>query len=71
MTAAINALVGQGAIVIDLMCDARAYQSSSYSSDGFHPNDTGYAFMAGEVVRAITTTYPTPRASCSQMTAVQ
>jgi lysophospholipase L1-like esterase len=71
MTTAINALVGQGATVIDLMCDARAYQSSNYSSDGFHPNDAGYAFIAGEIVRAITATYPTPRTICSQMTAVQ
>lgn len=57
--------------VVDLMCDARFYQSSSYSSDGFHPNDTGYAYMAAEIVTALTgASYPAPRASCPQMTLV-
>ena len=36
------------------MCDARSYLASNYSSDGLHPNDAGYAFIAAEVVRAIT-----------------
>ena len=58
------------ATVIDLMCDSRAYQAVNYFSDGFHPNDTGYAFIAAEVVRAVTTAYPAPRASCSQMSVV-
>jgi lysophospholipase L1-like esterase len=66
-TTAINTL--QGVTVIDLMCDSRLYQSSMYSSDGFHPNDNGYAVLGAEVVRALTSTsYPTPRSSCSQMT---
>jgi lysophospholipase L1-like esterase len=70
-TTVINPLTSQNVTVIDLMCDARAYQSGNYSSDGFHPNDAGYAFIAGEVVRAITSsTYPAPRASCGQMSAV-
>ncbi len=54
--------------VIDLMCDSRFYQSSTFSSDGFHPNDAGYAIMATEIVNAMTNaSYPAPRASCSQM----
>jgi lysophospholipase L1-like esterase len=69
-TTVINPLASQNVTVIDLMCDARFYQPSSYSSDGFHPNDAGYAFMAGEVVRAATGPYPAPQASCSQMTLV-
>jgi len=70
-TTVTNPLTSQNVTVIDLMCDARAYQSSNYFSDGFHPNDAGYAFIAGEVVRAITSsTYPAPRASCGQMSAV-
>jgi len=28
---------------VDLLCDARSYQASNYSSDGFHPNAAGYA----------------------------
>ena len=44
---------------------------TNYSSDGFHPNDDGYAFLASEVVAAIkSATYPAPRASCSQMSIV-
>ncbi len=57
--------------IVDLMCDARFYQSSTYSADGFHPNDTGYAYIAGEIVNAVTaSTYPAPKASCAQMTLV-
>jgi lysophospholipase L1-like esterase len=70
-TSVINPLTSQNVTVIDLMCDSRAYQRGNYSSDGFHPNDAGYAFIAGEVVRAITSAaYPAPRASCSQMSVV-
>ena len=66
-----NPLVSSGVQVIDLMCDARAYQTSTYSGDGFHPSDTGYAWIAAEVVAATTTAYRLPTASCSQMTMVQ
>jgi lysophospholipase L1-like esterase len=68
---AVNVLTSQNVIVVDLMCDARSYIASNYSSDGLHPNDAGYAFIAGEVVRAITSaSYPTPQSSCSGMTIV-
>ena len=68
-TAVVNALTA--VIVIDLMCDPRSYQGLMYSSDGLHPSDAGYAFIASEVVRAATTApYPAPRASCPEMTAV-
>jgi lysophospholipase L1-like esterase len=64
----VNPLAGANTIVIDLMCDARSYQASTYSSDGLHPSDAGYAFIAAEVVRAITTSnYPAPQASCASM----
>jgi lysophospholipase L1-like esterase len=73
MTATVvNALVAQNIAVIDLMCDPRTYQASNYSSDGFHPNDSGYAFIAAEVIKATTSSsYPAPRNSCGQMTLVQ
>ncbi len=67
---AINPLSSTGALVIDLMCDARSYQSSTYSADGFHPSDTGYAWMAAEVVAATTTEYRAPAASCASMTLI-
>jgi len=64
----INALGAQGVLVLDLMCDSRFYQPSSLSSDGFHPNDTGYAYLADLVYAAAATgTVTPPRASCSQM----
>lgn len=67
----VNPLVGQNTIVIDLMCDARSYLAANYSSDGLHPNDAGYAFMAAEIVRATTSlSYPAPQSSCAAMTTV-
>jgi lysophospholipase L1-like esterase len=70
-TTVVNQLVSRGAVVIDAMCDARSYQRSNYSSDGLHPNDAGYAFIAGEVVRAMTAAaYPAPQGSCAPMTLV-
>ncbi len=69
-TTVINPLVSQNVTVIDMMCDARYYQRSSLSADGFHPNDAGYSFMAAEVVRAATGPYSTPQANCGQMTLV-
>jgi lysophospholipase L1-like esterase len=67
----VNALTAQNVTVVDLMCDARSYVASNYYSDGLHPNDAGYAFIAAEVVKAITgSSYPAPQASCSGMTIV-
>ena len=64
----VNPLASSSTIVVDLMCDARSYQASTYSSDGLHPNDGGYAFIASEVVRAITSaSYGSPQGSCSFM----
>lgn len=60
-----NALAARGIVVVDLLCDPRSYQSGMYSGDGFHPNDAGYAYVAGELVRAIRTAgYPAPQADC-------
>jgi len=67
-----NPLASANTVVIDLMCDARTYQRSNYSGDGMHPNDAGYAFMASEVVRAITSNaYPAPQSNCASMSLVQ
>ena len=51
LTDRINTLTSQNVMVIDLMCDARSYNSSLFSSDGFHPSDSGYALMAGSPIR--------------------
>src|SRR5262245_33778816 len=67
----INPLASSSVLIVDLMCDSRSYQGSTYSSDGFHPNDGGYAFIASEVVKAITSSsHPAPQASCPAMTLV-
>jgi len=66
-SAQINALGSQGAIVIDLMCDATFYGAGVYSSDGFHPNDAGYSRMADLILAANTGSVTPPRASCAQM----
>jgi lysophospholipase L1-like esterase len=64
----INTLAASGVAVVDLLCNPRAYESSFYSGDGYHPSDAGYAFLAAEMVRAINdSAYPAPRADCPQM----
>jgi len=70
-TTVINPRASAGVIVIDLMCDPRSSQAATYSPDGFHPSDIGYAWIAAEVVSAATTSYRAPATSCPQMTLVQ
>lgn len=68
-SAQVNALASEGVLVIDLMCDATFYQAGIFSSDGFHPNDTGYARMADLAYGPATTgSIAPPRSSCAQMT---
>ena len=68
----INTLTGKGVRVADLMCDPRFYLASTFSADGFHPNDQGYVMFADHVVKAATApSYPNPQASCSQMTLIR
>ena len=65
----INGLTGQGALVVDLMCNADFYRAHLISSDGFHPNDAGYAFLADVLYpAALDGTAMTPRSTCAQMT---
>jgi lysophospholipase L1-like esterase len=67
----VNPLLSSNLVVVDLMCDSRSYILSNYSSDGLHPNDAGYAYIASEVVKAITSSsYPAPQSSCPAMTIV-
>lgn len=67
-SAQVNGMTAQRATVIDLMCDSRMYNPSIFSSDGFHPNDTGYALFADLVYAAAATTSSTaPQSSCAAM----
>lgn len=69
---AINPLASrQNVAVVDLLCEERFYQASSFSPDGFHPNDNGYAVMAELMLNAIrNTSYPAPSAGCGYMSIV-
>lgn len=63
----VNALTSQGVLVVDLMCDARLYQASNYSSDGFHPGDGGYRVFAELTLPALRDgTNNQPNAGCAQ-----
>jgi lysophospholipase L1-like esterase len=69
LTDRINTLTSQNVLVIDLMCDARIYNSSLFSSDGFHPSDSGYALMSELTYPALTSnSAPSPSSSCPQRT---
>jgi lysophospholipase L1-like esterase len=65
----INALTAQNVLVVDLMCEGRIYEASSYSSDGFHPSDRGYALMAELAYPALANgTASPPSTTCAQRT---
>lgn len=68
-SAEVNALRNDGVLVVDVMCDPVFYQAGTYSSDGFHPNDAGYARMADILYPAVATGQASaPKSSCAQMT---
>ena len=68
-SAQVNALTGDGVLVADLMCDPRTLQPSTFSDDGFHPDDSGYTFLAELLFGPATTgSAPAPAASCAAMT---
>ena len=63
----VNALTSRQVLVVDLMCDARLYQASNYSSDGFHPADGGYAVFAEDALPALRDgANNQPNLSCAQ-----
>jgi lysophospholipase L1-like esterase len=69
LTDRINALGAQGVTVVDLMCEPRLYSAANFSSDGFHPNDAGYALMADLLYPALRNgASPTPSSNCPQRT---
>lgn len=67
----VNALTNRNVLIVDLMCDPRIVQPSSFSGDGFHPSDAGYALMAELAYPAVvhgTASLPAP--SCPARTLV-
>ena len=70
-TQAINPLASQGIPVVDLLCNSQFANPNIFSADGFHPNDTGYAILASEMLKAIMAAGVTaPVSSCALMTVV-
>jgi lysophospholipase L1-like esterase len=65
-----NRQAAPGIVVLDLMCDATVYDRTRFSSDGFHPNDAGYAYLAERLQAIVNGSSSTASASCSQMTVV-
>jgi len=68
----VNALTSRQVLVVDLMCDARLYQPSNYSSDGFHPGDGGYAVFAEDALPALRDgANNQPNLNCAQRRIIQ
>lgn len=66
MSDRVNAQAGPNTFVVDLLCDARILEASSFSSDGFHPSDRGYALMAELAYPAVVNgSHPAPAADCA------
>ena len=66
-----NRRAASGVVVVDLMCDPEIYDRTRYSSDGFHPNDSGYAYLADtKLLPVVNGRSSSPTSSCSQMTLV-
>jgi lysophospholipase L1-like esterase len=65
-----NRQAGSGVVVMDVMCDADMYNAGRFSSDGFHPNDAGYAHIAARLAAIVNGGAAGAAASCAQMTVV-
>jgi lysophospholipase L1-like esterase len=64
-----NALTSRGVLIVDLMCEPRIYNPANFYSDGFHPNDNGYALMADLTYPALANGVASPpQSSCPSRT---
>lgn len=53
--------------VVDLLCNSQSYIATNYSSDGFHPNDVGYASIASLMEPLLVSDTVTPLSpNCAQ-----
>jgi lysophospholipase L1-like esterase len=67
----IDPLAATGTPVIDLLCNPQSYVPANFYTDGFHPNDAGYAAFAAAFDAQITATTPTaPSSTCSYIPTV-
>ena len=65
-----NRQAGAGVVVLDVLCDPQVYDRGRFSSDGFHPNDAGYAYLAERLLPIVNGATPPVAGSCSQMSLV-
>jgi lysophospholipase L1-like esterase len=64
-TDVINTVAAKGIPVVDLQCDPNSYVPSNFYTDGFHPNDAGYAQLAALYAQQLLSNSPAaPQASC-------
>jgi lysophospholipase L1-like esterase len=63
-----NRQARSGVVVLDLMCDPTVYDRTNVSSDGFHPSDAGYSYLAQRLFSIVNGGSSSPSSSCSQMT---
>ena len=66
----INRRAAPGVVVLVVLCDPQVYDRGRYSSDGFHPNDAGYTYLADRLLTVVNGATPPVAASCSQMSLV-
>lgn len=62
-----NSQAGSGIVVLDLMCDASAYDASRVASDGFHPNDAGYEYLTQRLLAIVNGASTSASSSCAAM----
>ena len=65
-----NRQAGGGVTVMDMMCDAAAYDPLRFSPDGYHPNDAGYAYMAARLAAIVQGAASAVPESCAAMRVV-
>ena len=70
LTRELNRQNGRGLVIADAMCDPQTYAPGGFASDGFHPNDTGYAGLAQRLASIVASGTSSASASCAQMTIV-
>jgi lysophospholipase L1-like esterase len=69
-TNVIDAASALGFPVVDLLCNSQSYVAANFYTDGFHPDDAGYAAFAQAFFTQIEATSPAlPSKTCSYVTA--
>ena len=69
-TNVINMAAPLGVPVVDLLCNPQSYVPANFYTDGFHPNDAGYAAFAAAFLVQITAVAPAaPSTTCSYISA--